>query len=365
MKNEKFSRVLWLLIRLQSGQSFTVDELAEISGIARRTVFRDLKMLRNADIPCYCDKKTYHYKIDPKFFFSAPDLTKRETLALLLLLLKAKDYVNFPFKNSALQAAAKIEINLPPAIRQYCNAVLQKVLIKSEPHVQTPSIDKTFEQLQQAILKKRIVSIGYWLSDKRMSIATDLYPHQLIYDSGMWYVIGRSDCHKVIRAFKLNHIRTLKMLDKCFLEKDNFGADDYLGRAWSIKHEGILYNIKLKFSSEIAQDVAEVQWHSTQTAAFQNDGSAIIEFRVDGLSEIIFWILGYGDRVEVLAPQILRKKIVGMAHSVVKKNEQKCHPDIRDIAPQPYTSIVKLSQSPLSVQSPGELGSSPQGASDL
>ena len=356
MKDEKFSRVLRLLIRLQSGQSFTVDELAKTLGIVRRTVFRDLKTLKSAGVPCYYDRKTYHHKIDPSFFFPAPDLTKRETLALLLLALKAKDYVYFPFKNSALQAAAKIESNLPPAIRQYCNAVLQNVLIKSEPQVQTASIDKTFEQLQQAILKKRIVSIGYWLSDEHMNIVTDLYPHQLIYDSDIWYVIGRSSRHKAIHAFKLNHIRELKTLNKCFFEEDNFGADDYLGRAWSIKRGGILYNIKLKFSSEIAQDVAEVQWHSTQTADFQNDGSAIIEFRVDGLSEIIFWILGYGDRVEVLAPQILRKKIVGMAHSVVKKNEQKCHPDIRDIAPQPYTSIVKLSQSPLSVQSPSELG---------
>jgi hypothetical protein len=37
-----------------------------------------------------------------------------------------------------------------------------------------------------------------------------------------------------------------------------------------------LYNVKLTFLPEVAHDVAEVQWHSTQTVTFENGGSAIV-----------------------------------------------------------------------------------------
>jgi len=86
--------------------------------------------------------------------------------------------------------------------------------------------------------------------------------------------------------------------------------------------EGRLYHVKLRFLPEVAYDVAEVQWHSTQTVTFDRDGSAIVEFRVDGLNEITWWILSYGDKVEVLAPRVLRQKVIEIALKVVKSIPQ-------------------------------------------
>ena len=86
--------------------------------------------------------------------------------------------------------------------------------------------------------------------------------------------------------------------------------------------EGRIYNIKLRFLPKVANNVAEVQWHSTQKVTYNSDGSAIMEFRVDGLGEISWWILGYGDQVQVLAPKALRKRIVEMAKNMVKLNEK-------------------------------------------
>ncbi|MCH7559419.1 MAG: WYL domain-containing protein, partial [Planctomycetes bacterium] len=68
--------------------------------------------------------------------------------------------------------------------------------------------------------------------------------------------------------------------------------------------------------------VVEVQWHSTQKVAFEDDGSAIIEFRVDGLNEITWWILSYGDKVQVLAPRILQQRIVEIAQKMLRTNQQ-------------------------------------------
>jgi predicted DNA-binding transcriptional regulator YafY len=66
-----------------------------------------------------------------------------------------------------------------------------------------------------------------------------------------------------------------------------------------------------------------VQWHSTQKVTFQPDGSAIVDFRVDGLGEITWWILGYGDQVQVLAPKVLRRKVAEIAENMIKLNQQR------------------------------------------
>jgi len=97
---------------------------------------------------------------------------------------------------------------------------------------------------------------------------------------------------------------------------------DYLGRAWAMIPEGRIYNIKLRFLPKVPENVTEVQWHTTQKVARNSDGSATVEFRVNGPGEITWWILGYGDQVQVLAPKALRNKVLQAAKNMIKLNEQ-------------------------------------------
>ena len=50
----------------------------------------------------------------------------------------------------------------------------------------------------------------------------------------------------------------------------------------------------------------ETTWHSTQQACHRDDGSVSLKFRVDGLEEIVWWVLGWSGVVEVVQPQVLR-----------------------------------------------------------
>lgn len=142
-----------------------------------------------------------------------------------------------------------------------------------------------------------------------------------MYNNRAWYVIGESSLHKSIRTFNLNRIRKLEVLNRCFINGRKFDIYEYLGRAWSMIPEGKIYHVKLRFAPKVAQNVAEVRWHSTQKTAFEGDGSLIAEFRVDGLGGISWWVLGYGDQVEVLAPAALRKRIAKTARRMVELNK--------------------------------------------
>ena len=80
--------------------------------------------------------------------------------------------------------------------------------------------------------------------------------------------------------------------------------------------------ISLQFTRQ-GQNASEIpETISYRRHNHNSDGSTTVEFRVDGLGEIIWWILGYGDQVQVLAPKILRGKILEVAKNMIKLNKQ-------------------------------------------
>ncbi len=325
MKRSRISRVMQILTTLQAGKSYAVSDLSKMFGTSRRTIFRDLKELQAIGVPFHYDARTGGYTIEPEFFLPPVDLSLQEALGLLLLAHKAREQIQLPFKNSVLWAALKIENNLPARIRQYCSTALKYISTRScaqAPVTHSAGLDKTFAQLQQAIVKKRKVNIRYHSLFEGTIIDVELSPYHLLYNNRAWYVLGRSSLHKSVRTFKLNRIRELTTTQRCFVDGGKFDVYDYLGRAWSMIPEGRIYNIKLRFLPKVANNVTEVQWHSTQKVVRNSDGSAIVEFRVDGLGEITWWILGYGDQVQVLAPKTLRKKVLEVAKNIIELNEK-------------------------------------------
>ncbi|MHC4285482.1 MAG: helix-turn-helix transcriptional regulator [Planctomycetota bacterium] len=321
MKSSRISRVVQILTTLQAGKSFAA-------------VFRDLKELRAIGIPYRYNTETGGYTIEPEFFLPPIDLNLHEALSLLLLVHKASNQMQLPFKNSTLLAALKIENNLPvlaalkiennlpDKVKQYCNTALQNVSVRLGAQAPAKSLDTTFAQLERAIARKHKVNISYSSFFEGEVIKLDLNPYHLLYNDRTWYVLGYSSLHESVRSFKLNRIIELKITERCFLGGENFDLYDYFGRAWSMIPEGRIYNVKLRFLPKVADSVVEVKWHSTQEVTRHSDGSATVEFRVDGLNEITWWILGYGDQVQVMAPKALRKKLLEAAKKMVKLNEQ-------------------------------------------
>ena len=308
---------------LQSGRNCKIAAFLTTFTVSRRTIYRDFKDLRHSGIPFVYDKTDHCYKLGPGFNFVIPNLSMEEALGLLLVVCKAQRYINIPFGDAALKAAHKIEGVLPAEVRRYCNTRLQHISVKEHPQTTTELLGKTFSQLLEAITRQRVLDIHYYLPVKKKKAVTTLHPYHLLYDGYNWCVLGWSGLHKRVCALKLNRIKEINLSGKCFIEEKRFDINDYLGRAWSVRREGTLYNIKLWFAPDIAFSVANIQWHRTQTVDFKDDGSVIIEFRVDGLNEITWWILSYGEKVRVLAPEVLGKKIAETAKNMLRAHRGK------------------------------------------
>ena len=132
-------------------------------------------------------------------------------------------------------------------------------------------------------------------------------------------MIAHSEMHDETRTFKLVRIDSLTVTEESFDPPAEPVGDEPFGEAWRMIPEGTLWDIHLHFEPKVAANVAEVQWHRSQTVDWNADGSVNYRVRVDGLGEITWWLLGYGDQVTVDAPAELRQRVKAVADNVVAR----------------------------------------------
>ena len=113
----------------------------------------------------------------------------------------------------------------------------------------------------------------------------------------------------VVRTFKVARFLRLTVLEEHATDDPDSKLDDSFGNAWMMTREDQPYHVVVRFSTHVAGNVDEVFWHKTQRTKYQSDGSLLFEGDVDGMREISWWILGYGDQAEVLEPPQLRSLI--------------------------------------------------------
>ena len=184
------------------------------------------------------------------------------------------------------------------------------------PHVGT---DAVFDDLAVAVAEKNVCRIVYISFHERKQIVTQIHPLRLVFRGHGWYVIAYSTGHRQVRTFKLIRIRKLTVTKRNFTPPPEAQQPPDFGDAWNMIPEGRLYDVHLHFERDVAGNVAEVRWHRSQRVEFNDDGSIEFFVRVDGLGEISWWILGYGDRATVVSPPGLRRRIADAAAGVLGK----------------------------------------------
>jgi len=319
MSVSRIHRLLRLITVLQGGRRYTAEDLAQELEVSKRTIFRDLNMLELAGIPYYFDPEKGGYTIRQHFFLPPINLTITEALSMLMLAGRTRAKGPVPLMTHAARAAMKVESALPASIRRHVGSVVDRLSVSLAPLARHSGLDATFDDLTGAIIQRRICRVVYISFQERKQITTDLHPLRLAFVARAWYLIAHSTSHKEVRTFKLVRMRKLAVTKRQFAEPANLDLDDYFGRAWGMIPEGRIYNVHLHFDRKVAGNVAEVHCHDTQRIEFNDDGSAEMYVDVDGLGEITWWILGYGDQVEVVAPAALRRRIAAVARSVLKK----------------------------------------------
>jgi proteasome accessory factor B len=348
MSITRLYRLLQLITLLRSGRRYDVAGLANDLGVTRRTVFRDLNILSAAGIPYYFDEDTGAYAINQSFFLPPINLTLDEALAMVLAGRKMIGRLPLPLFQQASQAAVKIESSLPKVIQDHCGSILDRLDIVWPAVAEDNTLDETFMKVRTAIERQRKVKLIYEsLYDAGNStplgqrVDVVLSPYRLVFVHRAWYVIGFSQLHNEVRTFKLSRIVEISVLEEIYITDAEFSIDAYFANAWVMIPEGKQYDVELIFSPMVARNVAEVSWHRTQKCEFLDDGSLRFRVRVNGVREISWWVMGYGDQVCVVKPVELSQMIRRAAENVSRMYDEKGRSTHRGTAKRSKTERKK------------------------
>ena len=308
MEPGRLHRLLRLITVLQSGTSLTAIELADRLKVSRRTLFRDFKTLEAAGVR-YRYRQGKGYDIEPSFFLPPVNLKVNEAMGLMLLARVAEGHANQPFYRAAVEGVQKLAAGLPAPYRAVTGDILDRISMEPGPQSKVSGDADHFIKLQQAIEERRACRMQYDSLFEGKSIQIELNPYHLHYALRAWYVMGHSAMHDEVRTFKLARIGKLEVLNRKF-RPTRFDINQYLGNAWLLIPEGKEYHIVLEFMPKVARNVAEVRWHPTQMHQMLGDGRCRMTFKIDGLNEITWWLLGYGDQVQVIKPTALRDRLI-------------------------------------------------------
>lgn len=300
-----------LLILLQSGQAWNPDALARELGVSRRTVFRDIHTLNVAGLMIWFDEVRDSYLLPSPWRLPIEPLSAAEAVSLLVVCQElGRAEGGMPFHAAAESAARKIAQGLPASLQEFAQETVQGLAIRLDPV--NPLIGSAihYETLLEAWIQRRQVRITYESASERTTISTLLSPYRMLFSRRSWYVIGRSTRDRAIRTYNIGRLLDVQLLDGVYKIPKSFRLDRHLGDAWHlIREPDQRFEVVIRFRPLVARNVAEVRWHRTQQVQWLPDGSLEFRVSVEGLTEISWWILGYGDTAEVVSPPELRERL--------------------------------------------------------
>ncbi|WP_172991869.1 helix-turn-helix transcriptional regulator [Lacipirellula parvula] len=319
MNLKRITRLLQLLQTLQAGQGENADALAKACGMSRRTAFRDLETLREAGVPLQFDKTSGRYSITADYFLRPTNFSFDEALSIVALTSDLGAGTEAPFFGAARSAALKIQGALAADLRKEVQLLGRFISIRLNALDQLKGSEAVYARLVESLAERHVAQIRYQSLTEWEVIETKLRPYQLFFDRHAWYVIGRSSLHSGPRTFNVSRILNIELLDQKYSRPRGFNLERYLGNAWNIMRSSSPdEQVTIRFAKIVATNVSEVEWHKTQRLEWRADGSLDFHARVSGFSEIIWWILGYGEHAEVIRPAKLRKQVATRAENVCK-----------------------------------------------
>lgn len=163
------------------------------------------------------------------------------------------------------------------------------------------------ESLREAVKACRVVRIRYLSRGSGERSRQRVRPYGFIYGH-RHYLVAWSLHHDPngYRLYSLSNIEDVELTPESFAREPGFSLQDFAERAFGVFQEEP-GDVAWRFRSEAAATAREFLFHPNQTLEPQADGSLIVRFRCGGLVEMAWHLYAWGDAVEVLEPEELRR----------------------------------------------------------
>ena len=313
-QNARIARVLRLLNLIRSG-SRNAAGLAQELECSERTVYRDLEVLQFAGIPWFFNEKRQRYEVRPDFQFPTVNLTDNETIGLVIAT-KAATVEGLNITGGVVTTTEKLSANSAKK-RKFIEDASRLIHVLDLQLADHSRHGETIATVQRALIHGRQLKGTYQSPYQESSVKLTLDGIRLCLIKQAWYLIAVEHGKNRIKTYRVTRFQSLRETDRPTEVPRDFDLNEFFGNAWAVYRGEKTFTIRLRFSEIGASLVTETKWHHTQKVQRHRDGSATLTFKVDGLSEIVYWILGWGDRVTVLDPPELRSLVAEKLQSAL------------------------------------------------
>lgn len=284
-----------------------VDEIARLTGMNRRTVYRDIRALEDElSIPVF-EAGRGRYGIDKRYFLPPLHLSVPEAIVLFLaarLITRWSD----EYDQVVVSAFTKLADLLPQTIARHVGASMLAV----GAHGANEPFTRNFANVARGWAEGRVVQIDYEAFDGDRK-TTRVRPYFLEPDGATHsvYLIGFDEPAGAMRTYKIERIRSSVLTLERYEIASDFDPEKWLEHSWGIwsSDNTPTETIRLRFDRSVAHRVQEAIWHRSQEVRPLPDGGMELSVQVAGIVEIQPWILSWGDAVEVLEPRALRDAV--------------------------------------------------------
>lgn len=298
---------------------WNVKTLAAELECSEKTVQRYMGVLELAGVPWYYDPHDRCYHVRPGFKFPMVNLSPDELLGQAAATAVAKAAglragADARPTTRKIAAASSQEVG---DLLSDAEAVMDVLNLKLADHSRHQEM---IRGVQWALVRKKQVVGQYASPYQEQPVKLALHPYRLCFAGQAWYLIARGVEEKQPKTYRIARFQSLRMIDAAAERPDKFSLDAYFGNAWGVFRGKESYDVEIEFAKEAASLVTETRWHKTQEVKREPDGRAILSFQVDGLDEILWWVLGWSGRAKVLQPEKLREMVVEKLRLALEMN---------------------------------------------
>ncbi|MDC6458108.1 WYL domain-containing protein [Alphaproteobacteria bacterium] len=189
-------------------------------------------------------------------------------------------------------------------------------LINATAHTGNVSPRTVIDETQMRVLEKAIedgaeVKFKYRAQKAKSAVLRQVKPLGLLF--GRFVYLVASTGNRAPISYRADLLENVEITDTHFEPKKDWDFKKWANESFGVFHGDALWNVKIRFSKDVAKRAEKVQFHPSQKISHGRNGSLVIEMRCRGHRELI-WELLHPDwigHVTIESPEGLQKEYLG------------------------------------------------------
>lgn len=315
------SRLLSILMLLQTRGRLSAPALAAELAVSQRTVLRDIDQLSAAGVPVWAERgRDGGFQLRPGWSTQLTGLTEAEAQALFLAGLPGPA-TELGLGSASSSARLKMLAALPEALRADASRVTARLHIDPMDWYRAATPPAHLQAVARAVRQQRVVNMRYdsWQAVRERSVK----PLGLVLKAGVWYLVALAEGRTEPRTYRLSNLLSLNVLDKTFSYPKRFHLPGFW-QASTRRFEAGIYTSEAKLRTtgrglrllkELSAAVAEAAARSAVTDPRHADFTCVT-VPIESIDHAARQFLGLGVDAEVLGPPALRERMGRLASAL-------------------------------------------------